>query len=388
MKERMMRLSLKYGAIRLSLLAISVLSLAVISCGNSGKTAEETKHKTVPLKYAEYLKINESDGYTEATIRNPWDTTKVLHKYVLVPKGHDLPANLPKGDVIRTPIGNALVYSTVHASLLTELGAGDAIGGICGSEYVNDPDLKKRISNGEVADCGSTQTPVIERIIKLQPEVIFLSPYENSDKYTKVGELGIPVLEGADYMETSPLGRAEWVRFYGRLFGREEAADSMFADTERNYLELKAKAAKAATRPKVLMDQRYGSVWYVPGAESTTSRLIADAGGVNPFAYIKKGGSESLSPERVLYEAHDADIWFIKYFQDKDKTMQEFAGDAPVNSQFKAFKEGYVYGCNTKFVDFFEETPYHPDRLLEDYISLMHPELNIKGEHHYFRKLK
>lgn len=384
----MNRDSLRLGTILLFLVTIGVMCLTAVSCGNSGRTKDESEHKAVPLKYAENLKIKEFDGYTEATIRNPWDTTKILHKYVLVPKDQELPANLPKGDVIRIPIGNALVYSTVHASLLMELGAIDAIGGMCGTEYVNDPELKKRLAEGKVADCGSTQTPVIEQIIKLQPEVIFLSPYENNDKYSKVGELGIPILEGADYMETSPLGRAEWVRFYGKLFGHEEAADSMFAETERNYLDLKAKATKASTRPKVLMDQRYGSVWYVPGAESTTSRLIADAGGVNPFAYIKKGGSESLSPEKVLYEAHDADIWFVKYFQDKDKTMQEFAKDAPVNSQFKAFKEGNVYGCNTKYVDFFEDTPYHPDRLLKDYISLMHPELNIGGEHHYFKKLR
>ena len=117
-------------------------------------------------------------------------------------------------------------------------------------------------------------------------------------------------------------------------------------------------------------------------------RLIEDAGGINPFASYKQSGSVPLAPEKVLAEAHDADIWFVRYNQEKEKSMKELGNDAPVNSQFKAFKEGNVYGCNTKFVDFFEETPYHPDRLLEDYISLMHPELNIKGEHHYFRKLK
>lgn len=371
------------------MMVIIALGLSVTSCGKGSKTQNDDEHQMMPLKYAEFLKIKEYDGYKEVTLRNPWDSTKILHKYVLVPKDAELPSNLPKGDLIRTPVKNTLVYSTVHAGLMKELGAMDAIGGMCGTEYVNDPDLRQLIAEGKIADCGSTQTPVIERIIKLQPEAILLSPYEDDDKYSKTGELGIPIIEGADYMETSPLGRAEWVRFYGMLFGKEAEADSMFSDTERKYLDLKAKAATAATKPKVLMDQRYGSVWYVPGAESTTAKIIADAGGINPFDYIKKAGSESLSPEKVLYEAHDADIWFIKYFQDKDKTMAEFAKDVPMNSQFKAFKEGNVYGCNTKAVNFFEETPYHPDRLLEDYISLMHPELNVgNGGHHYFKKLK
>lgn len=371
------------------LMAIVASGLTVASCGK-GKNAENGgEHQIVPLKYAEYLKIKDYDGYEEVTIRNPWDTTKILHKYILVPKDSEMPPSLPKGDVIRTPVKNTLVYSTVHAGLMKELGAMDAIGGMCGTEYVNDPDLRQLIAQGKIADCGSTQTPVIERIIKLQPEAILLSPYENDDKYSKTGELGIPIIEGADYMEVSPLGRAEWVRFYGMLFGKKTVADSMFADTERKYLELKSKAATAANKPRVLMDQRYGSVWYVPGAESTTAKIIADAGGINPFDYIKKAGSESLSPEKVLYEAHDADIWFIKYFQDNDKTMEEFTKDSPANSQVKAFRQGNVYGCNTKKVNFFEETPYHPDRLLEDYISLMHPELNVgNGSRHYFKRLE
>lgn len=372
------------------LIVFGMASLASVSCkgGHSSSSADENS-RVIPLKYAENLKITEYDGYTEVSVRNPWDTLKILHRYVLVPKNRDVPKNLPKGDLIRTPIDNALIYSTVHSSLVTELGAIDAIKGVCGSQYINDEELKSRVISGKVVDCGSSQAPVIEQIIKLQPQIVMLSPFENNDKYAKVGELGIPIVECADYMETSPLARAEWVRFYGMLFGKEDAADKMFADTERNYNSLKEKASKVTDRPKVLMDQRYGQVWYVPGANSTTGKMIEDAGGTNPFSYLKQSGSVPLSPEKVLYEAHDADIWFVKYHQNNEKTMSEFANDASVNSQFKAYKEGKVYGCNTQYVDFYEETPYHPDYLLEDYISRIHPELNIGADaSHYFQQMK
>ena len=112
------------------------------------------------------------------------------------------------------------------------------------------------------------------------------------------------------------------------------------------------------------------------GGVSTMGRLIEDAGGINPFASYERSGSVPLAPEKVLAEAHDADVWFVRYNQEKDKSLRELGNDAPVNSQFKAFKDGRVYGCNTRYVNFYEETPFHPDLILEDMVHLMHPELS------------
>lgn len=117
-------------------------------------------------------------------------------------------------------------------------------------------------------------------------------------------------------------------------------------------------------------------------------RLIEDAGGINPFASYKQSGSVPLAPEKVLAEAHDADIWFVRYNQEKDKSLRELGNDAPVNSQFKAYKNRRVYGCNTRYIDFYEETPFHPDRLLEDMISAMHLELSNHTSHHYYHLMQ
>lgn len=327
------------------------------------------------MRYAENLKIAEHTDYTEVTVRNPWDTLRTLQKYLLVPRDSALPEGLPAGTVVRTPVTNALVYSTVHNSLISELGSIDAIGGICNSKYIYDPELKARLASGRIADCGISLSPDIEKILALRPQVIMLSPFENNDKYAKVGELGIPIIECADYMETSPLGRAEWVRFYGLLFGRRDESERMFAETEREYLRLRELAAGAPEHPAVIVDQRYGQVWNVPGGSSALGRLIEDAGGVNPFRSYPQSGSVPLAPEKVLGMAHDADVWFIRYNQDKEKDLAELAGDAPVNSRFKAFRDGNVYSCNTRYVNFYGETPFHPDRVLRDMIIFIHPGL-------------
>lgn len=368
---------------RLLTLLVAVAFLA--SCkGSHASSSAEGEGEVLPMKYAENLTIREFPDFTEVTVRNPWDTLKTLQKYILVERDSAMPAGLPEGTIIKVPVTSALVYSTVHNSLITELGAIDAIGGICNSKYVNGKELQARLASGRIVDCGVSLSPDLEKIIKLKPQVIMLSPFENNDKYAKVGELGIPIIECADYMETSPLGRAEWVRFYGMLFGKQDVADKMFAETESNYLKLKQIANGLAIKPKVIIDQRYGQVWNVPGGVSTMGRLIEDAGGINPFASYKQSGSVPLAPEKVLAEAHDADVWFVRYNQEKDKSLRELGNDAPVNSQFKAFKDGRVYGCNTRYVNFYEETPFHPDLILEDMVHLMHPELSSSAPARYY----
>lgn len=375
---------------RLAVLPVLVV-VAFLACCKGGHTSSfsETAGDEIEMKYASNLKIAEHPDFTEVTVRNPWDTTKTLQKYILVNRDSVVPGNLPDGTLIKVPVTNALVYSTVHNSLITELGAIDAIGGICNSRYVNDKDLKERLASGRIADCGISMSPDLEKIIKLNPQVVMLSPFENNDKYAKVGELGIPIIECADYMETSALGRAEWVRFYGLLFGKREVSEQMFADTEQRYLELKGKAAERGNKPSVIIDQRYGQVWNVPGGKSTLGRMIEDAGGRNPFAGYEQSGSVPLAPEKVLGEAHDADVWFVRYNQENEKTLAELGTDAPVNSQFKAYKDGRVYGCNTRYVDFYEETPFHPDRVLRDMIIVMHPGLLGENEElHYYQLMK
>lgn len=340
------------------------------------------------MRYATHLTISEKPNYTEVTVRNPWDTLKTLRRYLLVPRDSLLPADLPQGTVVRTPVRKALVYSSVHTGLITELGAIQAIAGVCSPEYITDPEVKKRIASNQVAVCGMSENPDMEKIIGLHPDLILLSPYENNDNYSKIEQLGIPVFECADYMELSPLGRAEWVRLYGLLFGVRENSEKMFAQTEKEYNRLRQLAARSGSRPVVLLDTRYGQTWHVPTANSTMGRLIEDAAGKNPFSGFKQYGSVPLSPEKVLATAHDADIWLVRYYQDSDKTLAQLAADDPIYSRFKAFKSGNVYGCNTRYVDLYEQTPFHPERLLRDMVCLLHPSLADTLKVEYYKKMQ
>lgn len=207
------------------------------------------------------------------------------------------------------------------------------------------------------------------KIIDLHPDAILLSPFENSGGYGRVGKLGVPVIECADYMETSPLGRAEWLRFYGLLVGQAQKGDSLFAQIEKEYLAVKALAAKATFHPTVLSDLKYGSAWYIAGGQSTTGCLYADAGAAYVFAALPNSGSVPMAFETVFDKGENADFWLIKYNQSHDKTYRELQKDYSLYARFKAFRERRIYGCNTHRIPFYEESPFHPEVLLKDMVK-------------------
>lgn len=366
---------------------ILVGSALLLLAGCKGGRASEPTHSeedTILMTHASNLMMIRTADYVKAVVRNPWDTTKILQTYILVADSIPLPDNLPEGTVVRTPLKKSLVYSSVHQSLVDELGGAEAIKGICDKQYIHDTKLLNRIKKGEVTDCGPATSPTTEKIIRLNPDAILLSPYENVDSEGTLARLGIPVIECADYMENSPLGRTEWMKFFGILYGKENVADSLFAITEKEYLTLKSRFSGSGLKPKVLMDCLYGQTWHVPRAESTMSQFINDAGGINPFSNNFGYGSIALSGEQVLKQAGDADIWLLRYYQDQDKTMSELGNDSPLYPLFKAYKNGNVWGCNTSRQLFFEEMPFHPQWLLEDLISILHPESGITPTHAYF----
>ncbi len=372
----------------ISLTILMLLPLLASCGGGNNNISVNPNGDVIPLKYAENLSLTQYPDYVKAVVRNPWDTTKILHTYLLVPDSIDLPSNLPQGTIVRTPLKSSLVYSSVHNSLISELGAIEAIKGVCDAQYIHQKNLSDRIKSGVVADCGNSMTPNIEKIIKLNPDGILLSPFENSGSYGKLGQLGIPIVECADYMETSPLGRAEWMKFYGLLYGREHYADSLFNSTEKAYNHLKGLTVDSKEKPKVLVDRIYGSSWNVPAGHSTMGIFIEDAGGINPFSYIDRSGSTGLSGEQVLHKAGDSDIWIMRYSQSNDKTIKELSKDNAIYPQFKALKEGNVYGCNTSDVFFYEQVPFHPHWLLADLISIFHPNIATPNyNHHYFTKM-
>lgn len=366
------------------------LLLLFSCCGDKTSRREPAHGDTIPMKYAHNLTLIRHEGYTEVLIRNPWDTAAVLHRYALVEEGADAPRLLQEGKetLVRVPLRRAGIFTAVHCGLVKELGRESSIRGICEIEYIYINSIRKAVREGRVADFGTAVDPDIEKIMDAQPDGLLISPFENTAGYGRVERLGIPIIECADYMEISPLARAEWVKLYGLLFGCYERADSLFRAVEERYLSLRDRASWVGHRPTLVAEKPYAGVWYVPGGNSAMGVLYRDAGAHYIFGDRKKNGSLSLSVETVFEKGQQADIWLIKYNQSVPLTLNQLISDYPPFASFRSVRSGRVYGCNMENSHFCEETPFHPDLVLGSLVQIIHPELGIEAEKTYFYPLE
>ena len=432
------------------LLCGATVALLIAAC-QGGKTAaaDAEAGDTLEMKYAKLLTIvKHGDGedasgngegadyqYAEAIVANPWKVGTLLHRYILIPKGEEgdkTVAMLAKRrsmgarcttDTVRTPVERSAVFIAPHCQLMYELGCQQAIRGVCDLNYINIPDVRKRAASAgkassgnasaqnSIVDCGSSMAPDIERIIALKPEAILVSPFENSGGYGKLDKLHIPLIEAADYMESSPLGRAEWMKFYGMLFGRaknisttaagkaseaavgkaseatagkaseatlpascELRADSLFAQIEKEYLKLKAEAGKLPKGLSILTERKTGNVWYVPGGQSTIGILLKDANARYIFSDDQHSGSLPMSPEQILAKGKQVDVWAFKYFGGAPLSQVQLLQEYDGYKALAAFNWGNIYQVDTSTVPYFELTSFHPELLLREFIILAHGE--------------
>ena len=445
------------------LLSGATVALLMAAC-QGGKTAaaDAEAGDTLEMKYAKLLTIvKHGDGedasgngegadyqYAEAIVANPWKAGTLLHRYILIPKGKEgdetvarLALQRTSGmgcttDTVRTPVERSAVFIAPHCQLMYELGCQQAIRGVCDLNYINIPDVRKRAASAgkassekassgnassgnasaqnSIVDCGSSMAPDIERIIALKPEAILVSPFENSGGYGKLDKLHIPIIEAADYMESSPLGRAEWMKFYGMLFGNaskaadgnaskaadgnaskaadgnasktadgkaskavlsascEATADSLFSQIEKEYLKLKAEAGKLPKGLSILTERKTGNVWYVPGGQSTIGILLKDANARYIFSDDQHSGSLPMSPEQILAKGSQVDVWAFKYFGGAPLSQVQLLQEYDGYKALAAFSRGNIYQVDTSTVPYFELTSFHPELLLREFIILAH----------------
>lgn len=406
----------------------ALLALLVLTACQGGKTTagEAEEGDTLKMKYAKLLTIvkhgekgtaslnNDAEDadyqYAEVNVANPWKAGTMLHRYILIPKGEEgdktvamLARRHSTGarcttDTVRTPVERSAVFIAPHCQLMYEMGCQQAICGVCDLDYINIPDVKKRAASAgkaaagktsagnSIVDCGSSMAPDIERIIALNPEAILLSPFENSGGYGKLDKLHVPIIEAADYMESSPLGRAEWMKFYGMLFGNEEGksngisgscepkADSLFAKIEKEYLKLKAEVAGYPKGLSILTERKTGNVWYVPGGQSTIGILLKDANARYIFEDDEHSGSLAMSPEQILAKGKQVDVWALKYFGGAPLSQAQLLQEYDGYKALAAFSRGNIYQVDTSTVPYFELTSFHPELLLREFIILAHGE--------------
>ena len=370
------------------------MTALLVSCGGRQTTASQETGDTVVFKYATQLNIVRHEDYTEVEVKNPWKEGKILHRYLLVPDSID-PQDISltshhsplTSTIVRTPLHRSVMFTTVHCAMLMSFGCEQSIAGVADLKYIKIPWIHEQVKAGRITDVGEGMSPVVEKIIDQRPDALFLSPFENSGGYGRLEEIGIPIIECAEYMEPSPLARAEWLRFYGMLFGCEQKADSLFAVVDSSYCALRS-LFTVDKQKSVLLDKVTGSVWYVPGGRSTIGQMIQDAGGNYPWADDEHSGSVSLPFEAVLEKAGEADVWLFRYSSDHDITPDELLSEHHGYGQFKAFRSGEIYGCGVERSLFYEESPFRPDWLLGDYIHILHPDIPNLPPLRYYKKVK
>ena len=357
------------------------------ACTPSGKqTSSKEALSSDSIQYAQGFTVQRFDTYILVEVRDPWDSTRLLQRYLLVDRTKSVPGGLPKGTIVKVPVKDIVVYTSVHAAIIDQLHEINKVIGVCEPRYMDTPAIQEGIQAGRIADLGEATSPNIEKMIEIGAELVIASPFQNSS-YGPVEKIGIPIIEGADYMEAFPLGRTEWIRFYGLLFGKEEMADSIFKATEQAYLSLKDLTANIDNRPTVLSEKKFGSSWYVPSGDSYMAHLIEDAGADYMFKDLPGAGSTPLAFETVFDKAIHADIWLVKYNQSSEMTYNDLRSEYTPYENFDAFKKKRIYTCNTGAVPYYEEFPIHPEYLLKDLIWIFHPELVFGYSPRYFRKM-
>ena len=263
----------------------------------SYRRAKDAKGKS-DLQYATFLKMDDQGDGTSVTVMDPWQQGKVLQQWLLIKAG-----SKEKAHGTLRPLRRVVVFTTSHCQLLEYLHLQDRIVGVCDLQYILIPDIQRRAKAGKIVDCGNSMSPDVEKIIALHPDAIIISPYEGNTAITQLSRLGIPIIQAADYMETSALGRAEWMRYYGRLFDCGERADSLFHVVDSTYQSLKSYAARLPLGKSIITERMTGNVWYMPGGKSTIAALIRDAHARYAFADDQHSGSLPLSLEQVIAKA-------------------------------------------------------------------------------------
>ena len=360
-------------------------SLFILSCGGRRERFPSVDGAVVPVRHSSLLSIVECDGYTVVDIADPWGDG-ILQRYLLVPSDKAVPQDMPDGVVLRTPLENVILFSGVHANLFSELGVANSVKGVCDARYMYCAIVADGLSTGAVVNCGSSLNVDTEAVVQLSPDAVFVLPYENGG-FGKLENLGFPLVLCADYMESSPLGCAEWMRFYGRLFGLDTRCDSLFSAVCNEYESLKESARSFERHPKLMCELKSSSAWYVPCDGSTMGCMYSDAGADYLFSHCKGSGSVPLSYEAVLEKAADADVWLLKYNSESDRSYASLVAYFAGYAHFKPFKERNIYACNTNRKHLFEETAFHPERLLKELIAILHPGVFPNYTMQYYEKM-
>lgn len=368
-------------------------TIVLISCKNETKESIEgvlVEGQKLEVKYAKGFEIKAFEGYKTITLKNPWPGTDKTFTYALVERNASLPNPESYDAMVEIPIKQIVVTSTTHIPSLEMLGEINSLIGFPNLNYISSEKTRNRIANNEIKELGKNEDINTEILIDLSPDaVIGFAVDGNNSAFSTIQNARIPVLYNSDWTEVSPLGKAEWIKFFGVLYNKEKEADSIFSKIESEYNSAKNLASKSKNKPTVISGAMYKDVWYMPQGNSWGAQFIRDAYGDYLWIDSEGTGSLSLSLESVLDKGIEADVWIGPA---QFNSLEELKEGSKAYTQFKAYKTGEVYSYSMKKgekggVIYYELAPNRPDLVLKDLIKILHPEMLPNHKFHFFDKL-
>ena len=366
--------------------------LILTSCKNNenAEKAEPSEGEKIEISDAKGFEITKYDGYQILKVNTPWPEAKDPFVYILKENNAEIPKNLKYDQVVTIPVKNIVVTSTTHIPALEALEVQDKLIGFPGTNYISSENTRKLIDDGKIKELGQNENINTEVLIDLSPDVVIGFAINASNKsFETIKKTGIPVIYNGDWTEQTPLGKAEWIKFFGALFGKEAKAAQIFQKIKSEYLSAKELASSAKNKPSVLSGSMYNDTWYLPYGNSWQAKFIEDANANYLYADTEGEGSLALAFESVLGTSENADFWISSgQFESYDQLL----GESEHYNRFKAVKNKEVYSVSlskgaTGGILFYELGPQRPDLILKDLISIFHQDLLQDYEPVFYKPL-
>ncbi len=370
----------------------TIITILLVSCNRDHSENGQSSNvqlQSSDLEYAKGFKIIKESDYKKVIIHNPWQGAKdVNYEYLLVNKDQKLNENIEDFNVIRTPVERVICLSTTHIAFIDVLNETQSIVSVSGTDYVNNLKIRERIDNNEIQDVGYDNSLNYELIASLNPDLVLTFGISGQVAgYTqKLNDLGIQTMIIAEYLETHPLGKLEWIKLISALYEKNDIAQNYFDNIVSEYNELSKVTRNINDKPRVLLGLPWKGSWFVPGGNSFLAKMIHDAGG--DYIWTENESRESLpfDMESIFVKASDADIWI------NTGTVNKKEDIIKLDERFKDFPPYYkkIYNNNSQLNksggnNYWEQGLVEPHIVLKDMIKVFHPNLLPEHELVYYK---
>ena len=371
-------------------LLLAFISFLFFQCKNETNSETKVSPQSI-VHYAKGFSIENYIGYSIVTVKNPWPKATKTYTYILKEKNGIVPDSLKHNLIINIPIKNIVVTSTTHIPSLEMLDEVNTLIGFPHIAYISSEKFRARIDAGKIKELGNNHDLNTEVLLDLQPDVIIGYGIDNKNPtLDNLQKSGLKVMLNGDWNEENALGKAEWIKFFGALYGKQKQATALFTKIEKDFLKTIRIANMAKTMPTILAGDMFEDRWYLPRGTSWGSLLLKQANGNYLWKKTTGTGSLSLSFETVFEKAKSADVWITS---GQFSSLNEMTNSNPHYAEFEAFKNKNVYSFSGKKVKtggilYYELAPNRPDIVLKDIVKILHPELLIGYKPFFFKKLQ